>query len=50
MKDAAQQLLLATTIKEAIDDYIDIECPHCHYLLEIPSLDDIKEWLEENEQ
>lgn len=45
-----EQLDKATTIEKAIDFFADTECPHCRELLILPSLEDIQNWLEENEQ
>ena len=39
-------LYLATIIWEAIADMVDLECPHCQEQLEIPSVEDIRNWLE----
>lgn len=49
-KAKAQRLEKATTISNAIDFFADIECPHCHELLILPSLENIQNWLEENGQ
>ena len=45
-----ERLEKATTIEKAIDFFADTECPHCRELLILPSLEDIQNWLEENEQ
>jgi len=39
--------LLATVIEDAFDDLAEQECPYCHRQLELPSLEDIQEWLKE---
>ena len=40
----------AATIQNAIGFFIDKECLRCGAFLELPSLEDIQNWLEENEQ
>ena len=46
----AKQFDKATTIQNALSDLVAIECPHCNSYIDIPSLEDIQNWLEENEQ
>jgi len=43
----SRRLSVATTINNALDNLIDTECPHCHKQLDLPSLEDIQEWLKE---
>jgi len=43
----AKHFLEATTIERALDVLVDFECPYCHIELDLPSLEDIQEWLKE---
>lgn len=43
----SMELALAITIQQAIEDLIDVECPHCFIDIYQPSLEDIQEWLKE---
>lgn len=43
----AEVLHHASLILEAFDDLIDTECPNCLRPLDLPSLEDIQEWLKE---
>ena len=37
----------ANLIEAAMVDLVNMECPHCHEYLDLPSLEDIREWLKE---
>lgn len=45
----AKRLEKAIIMQNAIFALVDRECPCCNKLLELPSLEDIQNWLEENE-
>ena len=38
---------LVDLIESAMIDLVNMECPHCHEYLDLPSLEDIQEWLKE---
>ena len=42
-----ERLCQAIIISHAIDALVDMECPSCQRILDPPSLDSIKTWLEE---
>ena len=43
-------LFFANIIEEAFDSLIDTECPHCHTLTQVPTFEEIQEWLEKEEE
>ena len=40
-------LFFTRIIEDAFDDLAEQECPYCHRQLDLPSLEDIQEWLKE---
>ena len=46
IRDEAR-LYNAEVIRDMMLSLVDVECPHCQEQLEIPSLEDIQEWLKE---
>ena len=41
------KLYNAEVIRELIYSLVDLECPYCFKPLDLPSLEDIQEWLKE---
>jgi len=49
LKDRDWVICFTAIIEEAFDNLIDTECPHCHNLTQVPTFEEIQEWLEKEE-
>jgi len=49
LRDYEWMFYISTIIEEALDGLIDTECPHCHTLTQVPTFEEIQEWLEKEE-
>jgi len=41
---------LADTIQKAMEDLVNVECPTCETMIDLPSFENIAEWAKKREQ